>query len=190
MRVRVVTPPEPIVSRERAKEHLRVLHTREDELIDAYVEAATAHLDGPTGWLGRALGVQELEMYLPAFGTCNWFALPYPPVIEMLAIEYVDDTGAKIALDAGAYELGGSMVRPAWPSSFPLAAWRGAGGQTVRVHWRAGYEKVPAPVTAAILLMVGDLYANRETTAAGISSTHIPMSTTVENLLAPLRVYR
>ena len=42
--------------------------------------------------------------------------------------------------------------------------------------------------TVAILLMVGDLYRNRETTGQGASPLgSIPMSTTVEALLAPYR---
>lgn len=47
---------------------------------------------------------------------------------------------------------------------------------------------MPAPIRAAILLMVGDLYRNRDTTAVGTISK-IDMSTTVENLLAPFRVF-
>lgn len=189
MHVEVVTPPVPIVSRERAKEHLRVRHDQEDALIDAYIEAASGHIDGPGGWLGRALGLQELETFLPAFGTCGWIALPYPPAVKVLEIEYVDDAGDKISLDVDSYQLRGNMIRPAWPQSFPTAAWQGAGGDTVRIQWRAGYETVPAPISAAVLLMVGDLYANRETSVQHISASPIPMSTTVENLLAPFRVF-
>lgn len=46
-------------------------------------------------------------------------------------------------------------------------------------------EPVPAPVKAAALLLVGDLYANRE------AQTDRPLTRnpTFENLLAPYRVY-
>jgi uncharacterized phage protein (predicted DNA packaging) len=47
-------------------------------------------------------------------------------------------------------------------------------------------EPVPADVAAAVLLMVGDLYANRETVAAGAVQA-IPMSTTVGALLSAFR---
>lgn len=189
MRVFVVTPPDPVISLPEAKAHLRVRHDDEDTLIESYVAAATGHIDGPHGWLGRAIGVQELEMRLPAFGTCGWIALPFPPAVETVSIEYVDPNGDTAELEADTYGLAGNMLRPAWPASFPSAAWRGAGGETVRIRWTAGYEILPPAIRAAILLMVGDLYANRETTAAGISTASIPMSTTVENLLSPFRVY-
>lgn len=189
MRVFVVTPPEPVISLSEAKEHLRVRHGDEDTLIEAYVAAATGHIDGPDGWLGRAIGVQTLEMRLPAFGTCGWIALPYRPAIEMVSVKYVDDAGESTTLNSDQYELSGGMLRPAWPSSFPAAAWRGAAGETVQIQWKAGHADLPPAIRAAILLMVGDLYANRETAVVGTVTQSIAMSTTVENLLAPFRVF-
>ena len=189
MRIFVVTPPDAVVSLEEAKDHLRVRHDEEDELIRAYVAAATSHIDGPHGWLGRAIGVQTLEVRFPAFGTCGWIALPYPPAIDIVSVEYVDDNGASATLDPEAYETSGGMLRPTWPGSFPAAAWRGAAGETVRIQYRAGYEIVPPAIKAAILLMVGDLYANRETVAIGFSVASVPMSTTVDNLLSPFRAF-
>lgn len=189
MRVFVVTPPEPVISLPEAKEHLRVRHDDEDALIAAYVAAATGHIDGPDGWLGRAIGVQELEMRLPAFGSCGWISLPFPPAAEITSIEYVDANGDTAELEADAYDLAGNMLRPAWPASFPSAAWRGAGGEPVRIRWTAGYATLPPAIRAAILLMVGDMYAFRATSVTGAIAASIPMSTTVENLLSPFRVF-
>ena len=45
-----------------------------------------------------------------------------------------------------------------------------------------------APILAAVKLMVGDLWRNRDTVAIGQVS-QIPMSTTVEALLSPFRVW-
>ena len=41
----------------------------------------------------------------------------------------------------------------------------------------------------ATLLMVGDLYAYRETAVTGVSTAPVQMSTTVEALLAPYRIW-
>jgi len=46
---------------------------------------------------------------------------------------------------------------------------------------------LPAAVTAAILLMAGHLYANREAVVTGTISTALPLS--VQFLLAPYRVW-
>ena len=55
------------------------------------------------------------------------------------------------------------------------------------VTFKAGYASVPAPLVSAILLMVGDLYANRETAVTGTVAFALPMSTTVQALIAPYR---
>ena len=85
MSATVVTPPAPIVTLEEAKAHLRVDHADEDALITAVVATATAWLDGPDGWLGRALGEQMLEVDFPADGDPADRAYPCPPVRAILA---------------------------------------------------------------------------------------------------------
>lgn len=189
MRVLTITPPAPFVSLGEAKQHLRVLNDDEDAVIEAMCAAACGHIDGPQGWIGRAISEQVLEARLPAFGPCGSIALPYPPAIEISSINYIDASGTLVPLDPSAYELAGNMLRPAWPGSFPSAQWRGGEGETVQIRWSCGYADVPMPIKAAALLMVGDLYANRETAALGVSAQAIPMSVTVENLLAPFRVF-
>jgi hypothetical protein len=62
-------------------------------------------------------------------------------------------------------------------------------GRQAAISSRAGYEVLPKPIRAAVLLMVGDLYRFRETVSVGVSSTAVPMSTTVESLLSPYRVF-
>jgi hypothetical protein len=54
----VVTPPAPIVSLAEVKRQARVesAFTDDDDLFTGLIAAATAALDGPGGWLGRALG--------------------------------------------------------------------------------------------------------------------------------------
>lgn len=187
MRVVVITPPEPVVSRAEAKLHLKVEHDDDDTLIDGMIAAATGHVDGPEGWLGRALGVQTLEAYLPAFGVVA-IGLPYPPAIEIVEIAYVDERGEQTIVEPTVYDLRGNMLRARWQALWPRSAWQGADGETVRIRYRAGYQAIPPAVRTAILLMVGDLYRNRDTVAA-LGAVAIPMSMTVKSLLGPLRVW-
>ncbi|TYC93042.1 head-tail connector protein [Novosphingobium sp. BW1] len=191
MRVFVIMPPAPASkpSLEDVKAHLRVEHDDQDQLIQGYIDAAFGHIDGPDGWLGRAFAVQTLEARLPSFGTCGAIELPYPPATAIESIEYIDADGGTTTLDPSGYELTGNLLRPAWPGTFPAASWRGADGETVRIRWIAGYATLPAPVRAALLLMVGDMYRFPETVSDQAVSK-IPMSTTAEKLLQPFRVYR
>lgn len=188
MRIVVVTPPAaPVVALGQAKDHLNVDHDDDDALITAMIAAATANLDGPDGWLGRALGAQTLEARLHAFG-CDPIVLPFPPHIEVESVKYIDRDGIEQTLDPADYELLGAELDRTWGKSWPTP--RGQ-REAVRIRYRAGYVGALHPsIHAAILLMVGDLYANRETVIAGLNVAEVPMSTTVVNLLTPLRMWR
>lgn len=187
MRVFVVTPPDPVVTLEEAKRHLKIEaeDNDEDALVAAFVAAATGHIDGPDGWLGRALGVQILEARTDV--RCgHQVCLPFPPVIELVSISYLDFAGTEQMADLADLEvLGRDLVASghSWP-------WEGGSlrRESVRIRYRAGYETLPPAIKAAILLMVSDLYRNRDSVAFTVA-TAIPMSTTVEALLAPFRIY-
>jgi uncharacterized phiE125 gp8 family phage protein len=195
MRVLVITPPEPVVSLSDAKQHLGVLHDDEDALITAMVAAATQHLDAEVGWLGRAISPRELEARGVYFDGCR-IRPPFPPVISVSSIKYLDTNGAEQALATDQYEVRGNEIVRAWGVSWPSVR---RDDENVRIRYWAGYAAdpaadpliadVPAPIVAAIKLMVGDLYFNRETTISGTIVQSVPMSTTVENLLAPFRVF-
>lgn len=184
MRVVVVTPPEPVVTLSEAKAHLRVRHSDEDALIEAYISAATAHIDGPDGWLGRALGDQVLEAYADFFRDC--MRLPFGPVIEVVSVKYLAGTGDEVTVLPTEYELRGWLLGAAFGKRWPSVL---SHPEAVRIQYRAGYADLPPPIRAAILLMVGDLYLNRETASIGAAASQIPMSTTVTNLLSPYRVF-
>ena len=73
-------PQELAVPLAAVKTHLRVDHDDEDGLIAAYLDAATAHLDGLSGTLGIALSPQTWRaVFSPGSDiTC----LPLGPVIS------------------------------------------------------------------------------------------------------------
>lgn len=196
MRVRVITPPEPIVTWAAADAHLKLDgDTSQQAFVESLIAAATGHIDGPNGWLGRALGVQTLEARGESFWPDDW-RLPYPPHIDVVSVKYVDGAGVLQTVDSAAYELDERAILPAYGTSWPTP--RGSRA-SVQLRYRAGYvadpeadplvATVPAPIRAAILLMAGDLYRFRETAVVGTVGADIPMSTTVENLLAPYRVF-
>lgn len=185
MRVLVINPPASLVSLIDAKAHLKVRHNDEDDLIEAYIAAAQSHIDGPDGWLGRAIGEQDLELRLNSFA-CTDIKLPFPEILGVTSIKYLDDTGVEQTMDEADYEHYGRIVAPVWGGSWPTP---GTGRERVRIRYSAGYEVLPDAIKAAVLLMVGDLYKSRETFVTGTVSAAVPMSMTVERLLQPFRVY-
>lgn len=192
----VITPPEPIVALSTAKAHCRVDHNDDDALIQAYVEAACGWIDGPSGWLGRSLGVQTLETRLDEFPCASetLLPLPYGPLIDIVSVKYDDAEGVEQTWsDVDAYSLDPAGLQldhgVAWPAA---RLYRNA----VRVRYRAGFVLDPAAtplvarvdggIIAAVLMMIGHLYANREAVSPG-APVVMPMG--VEALLSTHRVW-
>lgn len=187
-----------IVTLAQLKQHLRVEFTDDDELIEAYNEAAESRLDGPTGITGRAFRPQRLRLSLPGF--CARICLPFPPLISVDRMSYLDSNGDELEFaQAGNWRVigigapgGGMIVREEgveWPSLQATAD-----PDLVRIDFTAGYysavspedDRVPAAIKAAIKLMVADWYEFRPSTVIGTSAAPTPHG--VENLIAPLRV--
>lgn len=180
MSVRVITPPEPVVTFEEAAKHLRLDDDEERDYVTGLIAAAQGWIDGPAGWLGRSVGVQELEWR----DDCLPARLPFHPVIEVDAA----------TVDGEAADL------PAWTDegnlAWPLGVARGA---TV-IRYRAGYGKpndasppvwindAPAPIKVAILMLVAQWYMARAAVNIGNIVNEMPFA--VEALLQPYRVYR
>lgn len=186
MSVVVVTAPVPGISLSLVKADLRVDHDEDDTLIQAFIDAACAHIDGPQGWLGRSIWTQTLELRQNVFGSCT--RLPYGPVSEITSIKYVDGTGTEQTLAGSVYTLtnAGEIVlahNQSWPNL------RGD-AEGVRIRYVAGFSTLPKAILPAVLMMVADLYAFRETAVVGTGSGAIQMSTTVENLLSSFRHWR
>jgi uncharacterized phiE125 gp8 family phage protein len=190
MRVVVITPPEPILEPADARVQLRLDGAADDAFLTLAISAATASIDGPTGWLGRAIGRQTLEARLNDFTgeDCpgDGITLPFPPIHEISSVKYTDSNGAEQTVAGANYRLEGRQLIAAYGVSWPTA--RNEAG-AVRVQFLAGYDPVPDPIKQAVLIMVGDLYRFRDSVAVGTIATSVPHSATVENLLAPFRVF-
>ena len=185
--VRVTAPAADPLDLDAVKEHLRVDSPDEDALIGGLIAAAVDHLDGWRGILGRCLITQGWRLDGAAW-PCR-LRLPFPDTAQV-AVTYWDSAGEEQTLEASLWRhlalAGGDVV----DFIGPVPALSAGSAAPVSVAFTAGYgpepEDVPAAIRAALLLMVGDLYRNRSTTAAGTLSA-IPMSTTVAALLAPHR---
>jgi hypothetical protein len=83
MRVVVITPPAPLVTWPDADKHLKLDGDETDrDYVQGLIAAATGHIDGPGGWLNRALGEQTLEARFDGFGCVpgrrSWYAKQPP----------------------------------------------------------------------------------------------------------------
>lgn len=185
MSVVVVTAPVHGISLATVKAHLRVDHSDDDALITAYVSAAVAHIDGPGGWLGRSIWPQTLELRQDSLS--GSVRLPYGPVTGITSVKTVDSAGVEQTMSSADYLL----TNDGQLALAHNASWPSLRGDTegVRIRYATGYAALPPAILSAVLLMVGDLYANRETAVVGTISGKIAMSTTVESLIGPFRVW-
>lgn len=186
MGVVVITAPPSLVDVELAKKHLGIETADDDALVTAYLAAVCAHIDGPTGWLGAAIGQQTLEWRGPEFPACGKLLLPYRPAQSIVSVKYYDADEVLQTLSPAAYQLADNVLHLRAGYSWPVV---GQEANPVQVQWVAGYEVVPPAIVPAVLMMVGDLYANRETMVIGATATPVQMSVAVEMLLSPYRVW-
>lgn len=198
MALRLITPPaiEPITLAE-AKAHLRVDHSNDDTKINMLIRAARRHVDGPYGFLGRALVTQTWELVIDKFPT-NELKIPLPPLQSVTSIHYDDSAGVQQLLASTEYTVD-DVSEPGWvvpvTTGWPTSLFEGI--NAVRVQFVAGYDatsdsppdlagNIPDDIKAAMLLDIGNLYEHREEVIIGQTAVRLPSG--AERLLRPYRV--
>lgn len=168
------------VSVEQIRQHLDVARDDQDDLLAAMGVVAREWVEAYTGLTLTRREVTEVFASLDRLRTlAAWPIAPDAvPIVRHAA------PGAAPTSLAGATVfpfLRPCPIHPAAGSRWPM------GDDAVIVTIMAGYEPaaVPASLKAAILLLVGNLYANRETTITG---TIIGDTGTIEMLCRPHRL--
>jgi uncharacterized phiE125 gp8 family phage protein len=181
--VRVTAPASPVISLAEAKKHLRVLHDDDDTEIEAFVAAATAMIEGPNG-IGIALSSQTWRLSLDHF-PCE-IIVPLGPVISIDGISYTKEDGTSGTTDRWRVDMDSQPCRiwPPYDGAWPVSRCEPG---AVKVTFTAGFTTIPADLKAAILLLVGHLYENREA-VADKAMAELPMA--VSTILDRYRVGR
>lgn len=150
----------------------------------------TTGIPGARDWceqyIGGSIAPQTIELAAQGF-PIGFVPLPFGPVLSMVSVIYTDAdgidqtmTGADYALDP--YERR-AKLRLAYGATWPTAR---ASTNSVRIRYVAGFSladdspqinPLPAGIRAAILLILGHLYENRENTIAEerITIQEVPM---------------
>ena len=188
MPVRATAPVEKPVTLAEVKAHCRVDSVDDDLLLSGLIDAATDHLDGYAGILGRCLVEQEWRLDLPCF-PADMLRLPLGNLIGTSSVKYYDSAGVFQTLAVSEYDEAEDSIGPfvvpktgkSWPSTDERTV-------AVQVLWYAGYgaaTDVPMAIRQALLLLIGHWYENREASIAGVTAMPLPFA--VEALLAPYR---
>lgn len=127
--------------------------------------------------------------------------LPFPPLQSVTSVTYVDAAGVTQTIAPAAYTVdvsgGFAHVYPAYAEAWPIDL--RAHPRGVAVRFVAGYgatpETIAAPQSAsvpgcglaAVKLIVGDLYKNREESVVGNIINRVPFA--ARRLLDTMRVF-
>jgi hypothetical protein len=209
---RIAAPADDVVTLAEVKAQLAIDIDRWDAMLGGMIAAATQYLDGVDGILRRALISQQWLLYLARF-PCGPSApfrpghfhghhhhrrhdaieLPLPPLISVDSITYLDANAVRQVVDPSLYQqLDGerATVQPLRGQVWPAALCE---PRSVEITFTAGYgdpTQVPMPLVQSVLLMVGDLFSNREAQQIADSRVTVVENPTVKSLIAPYRVLR
>jgi uncharacterized phiE125 gp8 family phage protein len=194
-RLALVTPPsQGVITLAEAKAHLHEEDSDSDTVIAGMISAAQSMVEGPNG-IGIALLTQTWRLNLDCWphgpiwpnARINLFL---SPVKKVSSVKYIDLAGTEQTLDTADYKVN-VEASPAHIERGYNRIWPPARRETaaIKVEFIAGYgdapSDIPQAIKAAMLLMVGHLYQNREATAAN-TLAEMPLGVTA--LLAPYRV--
>jgi len=197
MRLRLIEgPAEYPVTLAEVQKHVEAPEIDFEALLQIFRKAATEEAENFTG---RALMEQTWDLYLDAFPVDAPIRIPKPPLIELVGIYARDSAGNEQPVDAATYIVDMDNDPAGQPARVMLAtggSWPTAdtAANAVRIRFKAGYiddaspaaANVPYAIKAAILMMVGTLFANRETVVIGQTATMLPWA--AEQLLRRYRV--
>lgn len=198
MRIQLTISPtvEP-VSKTEVKKHLRLVtttaeadaYTVEDDLLDRLITTARIQAEQETG---RAFITQTKTFYLDKWPDGNEIRLPYP-TLQSATVTYrlEDDTGYDNTLSTVDIDIvsepGRVILQPneSWPSGTLYS------DKPIKIEFVCGYgdsgNDVPAPIKAAILLRITDMYEHRGEVIVGLTTSRIQGA--VDALLRQYRIF-
>ena len=185
--VLTAAPASTPVSLNEAKAHLDIGYTDKDTQITALIAAATAHLDGWTGILGRCLITQSWRQDFDRFN--RRLRLPLFPVASITSVKYDDESDVEQTIDSSNFSLLtddlGSYVKFIDTYAFPAIHTE---RPAVRVTYVAGEAAAPDAIKHAMLLLIRHWFDNPSAVSVGGPTQAMPMA--VDALLAPYRRIR
>lgn len=177
------------VSLVEAKAQCRIDGSAEDDLLTAYIRAAREMCEEQT-W--RSLLTQTWDLWLPCWPPGRSIRLPRPPLLSVSHVRYTDAGGVVQTLASDAYQ----VITQSEPGGIVLAGGLGWPGHSttaalpVNVRFVAGYgdgpEDVPEALRQGMRLLVGHMFANRESVNVGNITGVMPQA--VDWLWRPFEV--
>ena len=170
-----------------AQTHLRLgsLDAAETIELERMITAATEHA---SAFCNQPFGTADIVTYCDSFPAHAGAPLVvHTKTNSVPTVTYYDTEGTQqTATGLRSVPSGGrTKIYPAFSADWPTDCINEPGSVTLTAT--ADVSDVPAAVQAAILLIVGDLYENREQSVTGQGISHVQMSLTAARLLTPYK---
>lgn len=176
----VTAPANPVVALAGLKEHLRVDHDDDDALIAALETSAVAHLDGWKGVLGRAIMPQTWRQEFDDWGVLRLLL----PDVSDVSVRYCTEETHGHSGEHVYEEITDFVVKTDMRGAYIEAT--GPTTDNIRVEYTCGMTAQQLPAAqAAVKLLVGHWYENRETVSVGMTVSDMPMA--VDALISAMR---
>lgn len=182
----VIAPAAEPVTLAEAKKHLHFTNTDSDDYITNFlIPAARQHTET---YIQAALIERTLDVF---YGNFRKLQLPFPPLSSVTSVKYRDAANVEQTLATSVYDVD-SISEPGCITLANGQAWPTLSYQPnpVTVRIVAGYgsnaSDVPTVIRSAILMLIGHLYENRESSAP-LQIHTVPLG--YESLLIPYKIW-
>lgn len=141
------------------KAHVRVDFDEDDAILQTYLDAAIAFVEGATR---RLLTQQTRSLRLARWEDVR---MPFPPLASITSVVYKDAAGATQTLAATKYHLDQTEPIAVLRFDAELPDLHDESSDRVTVTFVAGWSTVPADVRVAVLQLAAGSYLMRESVA-------------------------
>lgn len=190
--VLVTGPTGTFLSLDDVKEHLRVDHDASDGLIQSLIYAATAQVENITN---RKMVTQTWKAYADEWPTA-FFTLPYGNLQAVTSVSYTLEDGTVNTLDISRYivdsasDPGRLLLSPNqdWPTDTLYPS------NPIEIEFTCGYGSsgnidVPEPIMIASMVLIGDMYAHRESRVIGPNFKYTEVPGYITSMIQSYRLF-
>jgi uncharacterized phiE125 gp8 family phage protein len=183
-----------VIDLEEIKRHLRIPigFTHDDDYLESLRDVAINWVEEYTN---RKLAYQRWKVHLDNWPSGDCITIPYAPLSSAptTAVRYTDSDSSTVTFSSSQWELDTDSIpgrlclkyNEDWPTA---TLWN---VNPITVEFRCGHgnssSDIPVEIRQAMLLVIGDLYENRENTLLGVVPHKLKAA---ERLIASKRVFK
>lgn len=191
MELSQVSLPPQLITLERAKNHLKVDFSADDDLINLCCKSAQDYIQAETG---RLIGEQTWDVLFDTWPKDRTLELKTSPLNAVTSVKYLDTTGAEQTLSSSKYTVARGFVSrivlrstETWPDldEVPHAVRvRVVAGWKVGANLSLGESELPNELLKLAYNLLNHYYEHRELFYTGLQLHKFPEDATAKRVCA------